>query len=669
MTTTPSTNDAPTLPPTPRDVHILRLVLIGNPNTGKTTLFNRLTGLRHHTSNFPGTTLEARLGRMPLHATTADASATAPLAELIDLPGIYSLELDQLEAGIARDVLAGKLAPSGESLAEPDALCVIVDATNLPRNLTLVGEALRRRLPTVVALNMIDLARSQGLHIDVAALEQSLGCRVVTISARSGEGLPSLASALASPSIPSRTPPGTAEALADWADETASTCTAGGLYVSADSTSERLDRTLTHPILGGLIFLGAMAALFFLVFSIATVPMDLLDRLFASLGSLVESAMPEGHLRDLLVGGVIAGVGSTLIFLPQICLLFFAISILEDTGYLARAAFLTDRLLRPFGLPGHAFVPLLSSHACALPGIMACRGIPDRRERLATMLVAPFMTCSARIPVYVLLTGILFPDQPLIQALAFVGCYLLGIGAGVFSALLARRTILKGPARPMALELPTYKRPSLGTALLTTFDRAKVFITNAGTVILAISIVLWWLSTYPKVEPPTEATALRAHAQTQPPDLAEQTLADADSLERRHAATHSFAGRLGRTVQPIFAPLHYDWQLSIGVLSSFAAREVFVTTMAVIATGHEEADEPDARHALASAKRDDSVTPIFTRPVAWSLLVYYVLAMQCLPTLAVTARESGSWKWAALQLGWMLGVAYIAALITTHLVA
>jgi len=221
----------------------------------------------------------------------------------------------------------------------------------------------------------------------------------------------------------------------------------------------------------------------------------------------------------------------------------------------------------------------------------------------------------------------------------------------------------------MALELPTYKRPSLRTALLTTFDRAKVFITNAGTVILAISIVLWWLSTYPKVEPPPEAAALRAHAETQAPDLAEQALADADSIERRHAATHSFAGRLGRTVQPIFAPLHYDWQLSIGVLSSFAAREVFVTTMAVIATGHEEADEPDVRHALASAKRDDGVTPIFTRPVAWSLLVYYVLAMQCLPTLAVTARESGSWKWAALQLGWMLGVAYVAALITTHLVA
>jgi ferrous iron transport protein B len=643
------------------------VALLGNPNTGKTTLFNRLTGLRHKTSNFPGTTIEARIGRATLHA---DAGAI----DAIDLPGVYSLELDLLESEIARAVLAGRAAPRGQRVAEPSALCVVADATNLPRSLMLVGEALRRRLPSVVALNMIDLARVRGITIDTAALARELGCPVVPICARSGEGLPELRAALAVPAISNHTPPGSDIGLREWGEAIYARVASApaGSAEDAESFTDRLDRTFTHPVLGIAIFAGLMAGLFYTLFTLARVPMDLIDSLFAWLAHTAKTAMPPGVLSDLLSDGVVSGIGATLVFLPQICLLFFLIAILEDTGYLARAAFVVDRLLRPFGLPGHAFVPLLSSHACALPGIMATRVIPDRRERLATILVAPFMSCSARLPVYALLTSVLFRDRPFLAALAFIGCYALGVVAAILSALVARRTILRGRARPMALELPIYKRPSLRTALLTTIDRGMVFLKKAGTNILAICIVLWWLSAYPHAAPPAEATALREQA-TRIERTDHAAAADlnsrADHLEEKTQSAHSFAGRLGRVIQPALAPIGADWQLSVGILTSFAAREVFVSTMAVVVAGEADfkgtsgAQRTGVLSELQHAQRDDG-TPLFSRAACWALLVYYVLAMQCLPTLAVTARESGSWKWAMLQLVWMSGLAYALAAIT-----
>jgi ferrous iron transport protein B len=351
-----------------------------------------------------------------------------------------------------------------------------------------------------------------------------------------------------------------------------------------------------------------------------------------------------------------------------------------------------DRLLRPFGLAGLSFVPFLSSHACALPGIMSARAIPDRREKLATILVAPFMTCSARIPVYVLMISILFRDRPIAAGLAFVGCYALGIVAGLCSALVARRTILRGPSRPMALELPTYKVPSIRTAAIATYDRGMTFLKNAGTNILAICVVLWWLSAFPHVPPPGESVMLRDQAQTirqavegvaaKGAPVVAMTDADkaaarakieeldtsADRAEARHALSNSFAGKLGRVIEPVFRPLGFDWQLSVGVLTSFAAREVFVSTMAVMVAGVDDAEDEGVRDQIARATRDDGVTPIFTPPVAWSLLVFYVLAMQCLPTLAVTAREAGGVKWAVLQLAWMSGIAYAAAWVAMRVV-
>lgn len=648
-----------------RDAHAAarRVALLGNPNTGKTTIFNRLSGLRHKTANFPGTTQEARVG----YISTAEPGSRGPVdVELIDLPGIYSLELNQSEAEVCRAVLAGITAPRGELIAAPDAVCVVIDATNMARGLTLAGEALRRRLPTVIALNMIDLARQRGLSIDTAALATALGCDVVAICGRTGEGIDALRRAMAAPRIPTSTPAAGDTAAAQWAEDLYARVADTRIDPGADSLTDRLDRAFTHPILGVLLFAAIMTAVFWAIFSLAAYPMGWIESIFDGLGGAIESVMPEGIVRDLLTGGVVAGIAGVVVFLPQICLLFFLISLLEDTGYLARAAFVMDRALRPFGLPGHAFVPLLSSHACALPGIMATRAIPDRRQRLATILVAPFMTCSARLPVYVLVTSLLFPARPMHAALAFVGAYALGIFAGVFSALIARRTLLRGPARAMALELPTYKLPSIRNALLTTWDRALVFLKKAGTSILSISIVLWWLTSYPHVAPSPESVALREQAALVAPASPDEAAAlndHADRIDATHASAQSFMGRIGRAVQPVFAPLGYDWQLTVGVMASFAAREVFVSTMAVVVTGSDDSEDEGVLHAIADARRSDGVTPVFTPAVCWSLLVYYVLAMQCLPTLAVTAREAGGIRWALLQLVWMSAVAYIAALI------
>lgn len=631
-----------------------RVALVGHPNTGKTTLFNRLCGVRHKTSNFPGTTQEARIGVL-----------RGKRWEVIDLPGAYSLELNQSESQIGRRVLAGELMPRGERTGAPDAVCVVLDATNLPRGLILLGEVLRRRLPMVVAINMVDAARRRGIHGDEDELARLLGCPVVVCSARTGEGIEVLREAIGSARIATAGPAGDQDALERWADELAVAIFDAGDEADRATLTDRLDLAFTHPVLGMGVFVVTMTLLFWLIFRVAAYPMDWIDWFFGTLSASIAGVLGTGALSDLLANGVVAGVGATLIFLPQIVLLFFLIAVLEDTGYLARAAFVIDRVLRPFGLSGHAFVPLLSSHACAIPGIMAARAIPDRRDRLATILVAPFMSCTARMPVYALLVAVLFPGRPAVQAIAFTGGYVVGALAGLFSALVVRRTILRGASRPMILELPSYRMPSLRTAALTAVDRGFVFLRKAGSVILAISIVLWWLSSYPVVEPPEESHALRAQAaalvQTEP-TRADELVTEADTLEALHAAKGTFIADLGRLAQPVFEPLGFDRQLTIGVLASFAAREVFVTTMAVVVTGSDDAGDERIVARIANARRDDGVTAVFNGPTSWALYVYYILASLCLPTLVVTAREAGGVKWALLQFGWMSGLAYVAAL-------
>jgi ferrous iron transport protein B len=450
-----------------------------------------------------------------------------------------------------------------------------------------------------------------------------------------------------------------------WARRTADRCVTDPAPEAGnpDTVTDRLDAVLTHPVGGVVAFCVVMTGLFMTIFSLATLPMDLIELGFGQVGRFLQANMAPGAIRDLLSNGLLAGVAGTLVFLPQICLLFFLISLLEDSGYLARAALVADRVLRRFGLPGHAFVPMLSAHACAIPAMMSARLIPDHRDRLATILVAPFLSCSARLPVYVLLIGFLFPGRPVIAGLAFAGCYALGAVAAVLTALLVRYTVVRGRAGAMVLELPPFQVPSLRTALLVTTDRAVVFVKSAGTVIVAICVVLWWMSAYPIVDPPAQATAWRAEASALV-DVNPQRAIDLENragiAENRHALSNSFIGRLGHLVEPIFEPLGYDWRLSIGILSSFAAREVFVSTMIVITGTTEGPDTGRVLERIRTATRDDG-TPMFTMSTAAGLLVFYVLAMQCLPTLAVTRREAGGWRWAALQLVYMSGLAYVAA--------
>lgn len=645
----------------------LRAALLGQPNTGKTTLFNRLCGVRARTGNLPGTTVESRVGLT--RVGTQDM-------EVMDLPGTYGLHLELPESRVCRECIEGRIGDCA-----PDVVVLVADATNLAKSLRFVVPALRRRLPCVVAVTLADEARRKGLSVDAARLQARLGCPVHVTSGRTGEGVEAMAAAAMRvahqgitdgvfenrlallPSNESDT------ALAVWCGDAVADSIGGAHAIRADALSDRVDAALTHPVSGGAVFVMVMALLFTAIFWLAKFPMDGIDWIFTNLGGWLQSALPEGALRNLLVDGVVGGVAGTVVFLPQIALLFFLLSLLEDSGYLARAAFAADRFMRRFGLPGQAFVPLLSSHACALPGILSTRLIPDPRDRLATILVAPFMSCTARLPVYVLLISLLFAGKPWFAAMAFIGCYATGAVAGLLSALLARRTILRGPARPMMLELPPYRRPSIRTALWMTGDRARLFLQNAGTMILAICVAMWWLSAYPKATPTPEVAGMYAQAEQlramQSVDgvaKAAVLQVQADAYLARDQQLQSFAGRIGRFAQPVFAPLGFDHQLTVATLTSFLAREVFVSTLTVLNGSGGDADERRVIERIAQGRRADG-SKLFDTPTAAALLVFFTLAMQCLPTLALVRRETGSWKWPLLQLVWMSGLAWSMAFV------
>jgi ferrous iron transport protein B len=644
------------------------LALVGNPNAGKTTLFNVLTGLRAKTANFPGTTVECKTGSLNLGVERVS---------VIDLPGLYSLDSTSPEEKVASEALCGRVAGT----ATPTAALVVVDATNLERNLFLVSQVLELERPIIVALNMMDMAQRDGIRIDIQKLQEELGCAVVPISARIGSGICDLKREISKLAgiVPAEAvghfKPACAscsgcafQARYEWTEKICTKVT-DARAVRRSVWTDRLDGIFTDPIAGVAVFLAVMLSLFALIFWVAKIPMDLIDHLFASIGGLVAAWVPAGDLQSLLVNGVIGGVGGILVFMPQICILFFALSIIEDTGYLARAAFVMDKIMRRFGLPGKAFVPMLSAHACAIPAVMSARVIENPRDRLVTILITPLMTCPARIPVYAMVTALIFPNSPWKAALIFTGAYAAGIVVALAVTLIFRRTILPGGSKPLIIELPQYRIPGLRTAFLHTLDRAKMFVKQAGTIILTISLVLWALSYYPKSAPPTAAVGMTQQAaqveKSGDTAKADELRDSADRLTQQYSLQNSYAGKIGRTIEPVIKPLGFDWQIGIGIVSSFAAREVIVSTLAIVYGVGEDAAEHNRSSlydSLRHATRSDGM-PIFNTATCVSLLVFYILAAQCLSTTVVVRRETNSWKWPLFQIAYMSGLAYVASFL------
>jgi ferrous iron transport protein B len=704
--------------PTGRDVVI---ALAGNPNSGKTTLFNAITGLRQKVANYPGVTVDKKIGRAPL--------AQGRWARIIDLPGTYSLTPGSPDERIAVEVLAGLQSDT----PLPDVVVAVVDTTNLARNLLLTTQVIDAGLPVVVALTMMDEARKRGSAPDADHLARLLGVPVIPVVAATGEGLTALRNALeqakaaAQAGVPWRHAAaetaidGIVEAMEKHLPErrlqppqlrllashllvdsevahgfglaaveplTVAAARARGdgrvaleaiqlryawidavvaAVQNADARSappSRLDAVLLHRIGGPVAFAMVMWGLFMAIFTLAAPVMDLAESGVIACGAWVAGFMGPGLLHDLWLQGVVAGVGGVVIFAPQIAVMFIIFAVLEESGYLARGAFILDRLLSVVGLHGRSFVPLLSSHACAIPGIMSARAIPDRNERLATMLVAPFMSCGARLPVYGLLIGAFFGGLPAWQQGSIMfALYTLGIVSAAVVAWTLRRTALRGVGASFLIELPPYRWPSLGEIVRVTVRAVWAFVRRAGTIILAFSILLWAAMTFPRLSEARVAEIAASHGTTVEAMAAaaegDTLAATATAAAEQAALAQTIAGRAGHLIEPIIAPLGMDWQVGIGLIGAFAAREVFVSTMGITyGVGSVDDQTAPLEERMKSATRPDG-TPVWTPLLAVVVLVWFVLAMQCLSTMAVMVRETGGWRWPLLQLAGMNALAWI----------
>ena len=604
------------------------LSLIGVPNCGKTALFNRLTGSRQKVANYPGVTVERKEGRFV-------GPRTGRIYRLVDLPGAYSLEPTTLDEAIARDVVLGRHAAE----APPDLLVCVVDATNLRLNLRLVLDLKRLGRPMLIALNMSDVAQQRGYQIDRAALERELGLPVVeTVAVRPG-GERALLEAIDQLGFGERLdrieapPPATSAQIEATQLEVRCILDAIGYRVPTRLVLlSRLDAVVLHPISGPLLLAVVLFLMFQAVFSWAQLPMSLIQSGIASLSGWLGSTMQEGPLRGLLVSGIIAGAGSVLVYLPQILILFLFILALEDSGYLPRAAFMLDRLMGKVGLSGRAFIPLLSSFACAIPGIMAARTIPSSRDRLATIMIAPLMTCSARLPVYALLIGAFIPPRAVgvfnLRGLVLFALYAAGVLSAMSVAFLLKRTLMRGSYQPLLLELPEYRLPVLRNLALGLWERVRIFLSRVGTIILSLMVVLWFLASYPA--PP--------HGATGP------------------AIQYSIAGMLGRGLEVIFAPLGFNWQISIALVPGLAAREVAVGALGTV---YSMSASNDLESALSPI-----IASTWSIATGLSLLAWYVFAPQCLSTLAVVRRETNSWRYPLLMAGYLFALAYVGAFVT-----
>ena len=640
------------------------IALAGNPNAGKTTLFNLLTGLKQKVANYPGVTVERKEG--PWRLSTGEAN-------LIDLPGLYSLDATSLDEQIAREIITGELP----SVPRPDAIVAVVDATNLERNLNLVTQLFEFGVPVVVALTMIDVFEKQQHEIDVEMLAALLKVPVVAVNAKSNRGIDELTEKVASvigtvPEVPyeitSNTDDDGSHAKIFARYNFISNAVQESTWHSDQKShriSDKIDRVLTHRFFGLIILVAILLVVFQTIFSWASLPMDLLEKGFGAFGDLVRAEMPPGILADLIADGIIAGVGGVVVFLPQILLLFLFISLLEDSGYMSRAAFLLDKLMSRVGLHGKAFLPLISSFACAIPGIMATRTIESRRDRFATILIAPFMSCSARLPVYTLMIATFFAGRTVfgfisLGAVLMLAMYSLGIVAAIFVGFVLKRTVLKAPPPPFLMELPPYRLPNLRTVFQNMLTRAWLFLKRAGTVILAISIILWALMYFPRSVPSATDGGPKIEVAS-----AEQTSAERGPMPESEQLKHSYAGKLGHTIEPVIEPLGFDWKIGVALIASFAAREVLVSTLSIIYNvGKDENEESETLIAAVRDAKDDNGKPSWTPLTALTLMVFFVLAMQCMSTLAVVRRETNSWIWPIFMLVYMTGFAYIAAFLT-----
>ncbi|MDE2956818.1 MAG: ferrous iron transport protein B [Bacteroidota bacterium] len=743
------------------DPQPLRVALAGNPNVGKTTLFNRLTGHHQRVANFPGVTVERVSGRL----------TCAPHIDIIDLPGTYSLTPRSVDERIAYDILTGHLE------RKPDLVVCVVDAGNLERNLYLVSQIIDLGLPVVVALNMVDAAARNGLEVDAVKLSDALGVPVVPIVATLGQGVevlevqmqqvpplpdarqwelmdavskrvPELSAALAheAPNLPE--PQVFMEVLHALAEDmvleswrTVAPAFAAKVQSARESftkrnvafrhaevagryawlgdivrqvttrntgpstISDRIDAVVTHRVAGPVLFLLLLLLIFQAIFSWATPAMDLVEAGVGWLSSAAQSVLPGHMLTDLLTDGVIAGVGNVVIFLPQILLLFFFLGLMEDTGYMARSAFIMDRIMKRVGLSGGSVLPLLSSFACAIPGIMAARTLDNERDRLITIMVAPLMSCSARLPVYALFIAAFIPQQQVLglvglQGLTMFSMYLMGIAMAFAAAAILKRYVIKGSQSYFVMELPPYRRPRLRQVAGRMVMRSGVFARRAGKIIFGLSIVLWFLASFPKVHPegmaPEAAAAIERDALLQQADSLMRPHTDAAgglmvgaehlnlelarSLEAQAAEVYgtvldslrqaaqsyqirnSLIGRFGHLLEPVMQPLGFDWKISAGLVTAFAAREVIISTMGIIYSVGDGEDSVALRDALKADRYPDG-RPVFTPLVAMSLLVFFVFALQCMSTLAIACRETGTWRWPAVMWLYMTAIAYVASLM------
>lgn len=616
------------------------VALIGPPNSGKTTLFNRLTGLRQRVANYPGVTVEKHVGRARF--------ASGLDLDIVDLPGVSGFAARSPDERVTRDVLEGRI----EGLRAPEAIVLIVDAVRLETQLMLVGPVLERERPTLLVLNMADELEAGGGELDDEALAETFGVEVVRTDARAGRGVEAVADFLdrvavrsAAPEAVARSGSGPAAARAGLPTmdalsrrrEVVQNALASARYRSAGppKLTQRLDALFLHRIAGPAVFLVLAALVFQAIFTWATPIMDGVELGIASSGEWLAARLPASWFRDLLIDGVWAGVGSVLVFLPQILILFLFLGILEDSGYMARAAVIADRTMLRVGLQGRAFLPLLSAYACAVPAILSARTVEDERDRMATMFIAPFMTCSARLPVYALLIAAFIPERPLLgpfvgtRAATMLGLYALGLAAAIGTAFLLRRTFLRGKPAGFVMELPPYRIPALRTLGLRLLDRSRIFLRRVGKIILAVTVVLWVLAQFPRVDgapPPVEESAL---------------------------------GQMGQVIEPAIEPLGFDWRIGVGLVSSLAAREVIVGTLGTI-YGIEDSDETSLE-LRAALQRDLD----FGGAIA--LLVFFVFALQCMSTVAMMRRETAGWKWPLAQFGYMLALAYAGALAANQL--